>query len=540
MVSVDVASDTYQAYTYYEQGHHYWSGSTLGLMFIPIVTCATIEILAYSVRRYQGNLNDWSWKASFKTVIRHFPLCQPFVHLSYLLTLKTAKDEVKKAQKFYKSFEPMEVNDTNRNHYRSEVEKAAAKYEKAHSNYAKALTDFQELKLSEAFGEAAPQAVLQFAIIMQLGYVSPIQLLTIATSLFSFSLASAEIFLMMKTKNNDMKEASWRQTFLMVIPAMFAVVVPRILSLSMITAYCKEFAMFFIAAYILFNVLCNIRHFKRDPSKVLMGAMTNVFAPCIVIDEGSGFFKRSAVTSSILHILGQIFLVILVILHVMVPCPDIRSYSPILHCYQAKDLNSTGMRCPVVLSERSCSADGLQVNYDELNCRTDIFPIAWSLEGNYITVCQGILWWAPMAIVSSILVFLHLIGSLIIINYLSKIIDPIGMLKTSRSGCCYLMNCFVPAWSEDQADLCKPIEDFLEAPSKSTMKGANVKLQELFKPQLVDLSIDLGYDEVIRILIDDLNVPVSLKMLERSFKNGNSKVTKMFLRKLKQFTIPGE
>ena len=149
----------------------------------------------------------------------------------------------------------MEVNDTNRNHYRSEVEKAAAKYEKAHSNYAKALTDFQELKLSEAFGEAAPQAVLQFAIIMQLGYVSPIQLLTIATSLFSFSLASAEIFLMMKTKNNDMKEASWRQTFLIVIPAMFAVVVPRILSLSMITAYCKEFSMFFVAAYILFNVL---------------------------------------------------------------------------------------------------------------------------------------------------------------------------------------------------------------------------------------------------------------------------------------------
>ena len=86
-------------------------------------------------------------------------------------------------------------------YYKSQIENAASKHEEFNSIYAKTLTKFQEMKLFEAFGEAAPQAVLQFAIIIQLGYVSPVQLVTIITSLFSFSLTSAEIFLMMKTKN---------------------------------------------------------------------------------------------------------------------------------------------------------------------------------------------------------------------------------------------------------------------------------------------------------------------------------------------------
>ena len=87
--------------------------------------------------------------------------------------------------------------------YRSQVEKAASEFVQAKETYTKTMTEFQELKLYEAFGEAAPQAVLQFAIALQLGYVSPLHILTISTSLFSFSLASSEIFLLMKRKRKS-------------------------------------------------------------------------------------------------------------------------------------------------------------------------------------------------------------------------------------------------------------------------------------------------------------------------------------------------
>ena len=133
-VKVDVGSDCYQAYVYYDQGHYYWSGSTLALMFIPLVTSSFNEILTYFVMRKRGNIEDWSWKKSLKKVARHFPLVQPFVHFSYFLTLKSAKDEVVKAKKFYKKFDPKDITDANRNHYKAEIQKAAERYDQANSN----------------------------------------------------------------------------------------------------------------------------------------------------------------------------------------------------------------------------------------------------------------------------------------------------------------------------------------------------------------------------------------------------------------------
>ena len=121
---------------------------------------------------------------------------------------------MEKARKFYLQFKPELVTDENRSHYKTEIQKAAKEFVEANNTFKQLMTEFQELKLFEAFGEAAPQAVLQFAIILQLGYITPVQILTIITSLFSFSLASTEIFLMMKTKRKEIKEASWKETFI--------------------------------------------------------------------------------------------------------------------------------------------------------------------------------------------------------------------------------------------------------------------------------------------------------------------------------------
>ena len=156
-VSVDVGSDSYQAYVYYDQKHFYWSGSTLGLMFVPLITSSLTEILNYLVQKCQGKTDDWSWRKSLFRVARHIPLFQPIVHLSTFLTLKTAKNEIAKAQKLYEKFNPDDVVDENRAHFREQIEIAAVKFEEASTSYTKALTEFQELKLYEAFGEAAPQ-----------------------------------------------------------------------------------------------------------------------------------------------------------------------------------------------------------------------------------------------------------------------------------------------------------------------------------------------------------------------------------------------
>ena len=116
---------------------------------------------------------------------------------------------------------------------------------------------------------------------------------------------------------------------------MFVLVVPRILSMSLIVAYTKAFAIFFILALIFFNIVMNIPHLKKNPVQVLLGTMTNVFAPCIVIDEGSRFYKWAGTIASSIHALSLIVLNCLVIGGAIIPCPDLlkKSYPPVLHCY---------------------------------------------------------------------------------------------------------------------------------------------------------------------------------------------------------------
>ena len=253
------------------------------------------------------------------------------------------------------------------------------------------------------------------------------------------------------------------------------------------------------------------------------------------MDKGSEFYKQSGVASSIFHIIGQILLILLVVFHVIIPCPkDNRSYSPVLHCFQLQNDNKNFemLRCPLLDSEMN-STQQCDIIYDKLKCKNYIFPITWSIDGNYVTVCEGIQWWLPLLIITCLLIFFHLIGCKIIIKYLNKILDPIYMLKKSKSEFCSLANCFQPAWSGSEGDILEIIEDFLSSPSKNSLKRANVKLQQIFKSQLIDLSIDHGYIEIVQIIVDELNIPVTFKMLQRSFQNGNAKISKILLKKLK-------
>ena len=208
------------------------------------------------------------------------------------------------------------------------------------------MTDFQDMKLYEAFGESAPQAALQMAIILQIGSVSATQMFSIFTSLLSLTLGATEIMLMMKTKNKTIKEASWKETWILVFPVMFCVVVPRILCISLIMAYAKEYVLVFVILYILLNMAINYDHIQRDPGHVMLGIFTNLFAPCIVIQEGSSFFKRSGAAASILHAVGLSCLFLSVIGGGINLCPDtsMNRHTPILHCFDGGFPNATSMQ----------------------------------------------------------------------------------------------------------------------------------------------------------------------------------------------------
>ena len=57
-----------------------------------------------------------------------------------------------------------------------------------------------DLKLYEAFLEGGPQSIVQLMIVMQGGLINYFQIVTIITSLLSFTLAATEIYLRYPTK----------------------------------------------------------------------------------------------------------------------------------------------------------------------------------------------------------------------------------------------------------------------------------------------------------------------------------------------------
>ena len=82
-----------------------------------------------------------------------------------------------------------------------------------------------------------------------------------------------------------------------------------------------------------------------------------------------------------------------------------------------------------------------------------------------VTFCgDDFSWWLPLAVTCGCFMFLHIISIIVIIHVLSKTLDPIQMLKMSRS--CFPSKFLQPLWNEDEKDILDPISDFLEETSK--------------------------------------------------------------------------
>ena len=535
--TADHVTDGVQAWEYKKNGDNRWAGLTVALMFLPMATSCMIEIMNNTLKYFRGRSDLVSWKQSLKRIASHFPLFQPMVHIWFFLKLRKSKGIMLKARKFYQSFKPEDVTSDNLFHHQIQVKKAAKDYAGARNAFSSLKTEFQEMKLYEAFGEAAPQAVLQFSIILQLGYITPLQCFTIATSIFSFSLNSATIFLLMKTKRRDIKEAS-AKTLLFVFPMMFCIVIPRILSMSLVAAYAKYYFAIFLVIMVAANAIVNFPHFRRDPGQAFLGVMTNTFAPCIIIEEGSGFFRRSGITSSVLHCLAQISLFCLVFFHAFEPCPnfDKRIYAPLSHCYMYNITSKDTLKFGTMARSCNDSRVFLDCKMNMVTSKIDVslvenygmIPILSREEGSRhprFSVCFDIPWWRPLAICIGVLIFFQLIGILLIALFLDRIIDPIFMFKISKF--CFPTRICEPIWNEENVDFFlkkETVDSFLQYPCQSLLKPDN----------LFQISIENDFHEIINIALNKMENPIKIdkKLVDEAYLKGSVKTIKMLLRKI--------
>ena len=136
---------------------------------------------------------------------------------------------------------------------------------------------------------------------------------------------------------------------------MMAVVIPRLISISFIISYLKQWIFLVVFLMVIISCLANFRFLKRDPGKTFLGCLTNVFAPVIVIDEGSTFFLKSAIISNILHG-GSLFVLALLVTSgaldsTCLLLPHGNTQPSIFHCFRRDDFiqNSTIItRCPIL------------------------------------------------------------------------------------------------------------------------------------------------------------------------------------------------
>ena len=432
----------------------------------------------------------------------------------------------------------------DRKAYQEDVEEAADDYVTAKENYKQLMTDFQEMKLFEVFGESAPQVTLQVAIVLQVGSINAIQIFTILTSLLSLTLGASEILLMMKTKNKEIKEASWQETWILVFPVMLFVVIPRILCLSLIMAYTKEYIFLFFFIGILMALIINRSHVERDPGDAIVGILTNIFAPCIVIQEGSSFFEHSGVTFSILHSIGLLGLFVLVTLGVINVCPDTASkrYTPILHCFDMPALKKQySQRCHFdEMFLKNCTETfTVQSMNDTVDCTEYIFSMDLSLpltdentsySAGSIVICGDNPWWLPLAITCGVLVIFLILSIFLVSKVLTKMLDPISKLSMSLH-CFYPTKCFGKVWTEDQMHILDPICSFMENPSRDKLDTANQILQAKTGQNLIELSIQNDYHEAMNLMFYELDepIPITNDMIELVIKKGSPKMIDMIL-----------
>ena len=143
----------------------------------------------------------------------------------------------------------------------------------------------------------------------------------------------AQALLLNPTKRNQVKEESWKHTWLILFPIMLLITTPRLASASLLLSYAKEYTFIFLALFVFAGLLINLYPYAlRDPAQAFFGIMSNLYSPCVVIEEGSKFLAKSSIAATILHCLNLVVLLSLVLSESgFTPKKD--ENPPLIHCF---------------------------------------------------------------------------------------------------------------------------------------------------------------------------------------------------------------
>ena len=330
----------YDVYTDIQAGREHWNNNdilwaiaTWVLMFVPAMLSFAIEVTL-----------ERSMESLIK-VMGHLPLFQSFYHIYIIRQLKAEGDEIQDHEKFYADLDFDNLPDG----IQTELRTRCNKRREAKLQYTKLLANLQTQKLFEGFGESAPEAVLQIYIVLVKGRCSKTVLMSIITSFISLSKCAMGTYLTMPTKGKDVKEASWKTKLFFVLPSMIMIATPRIVSLSILTSYLKEWVFLAIFLMVVINCLANCRFVWRDPAKAIFGCLVNVFCPVIVVEDGSTFFFKSALIGTLMHAASLISLMAAILSGALNPFPCNRSQPSVLHCFTFENFVNAYpvMRCPL-------------------------------------------------------------------------------------------------------------------------------------------------------------------------------------------------
>ena len=227
---------------------------------------------------------------------------------------------------------------------------------------------------------------------------------------------------------------------------MFGITIPRLLSASLVIAYMKGMTMLFVVAYFIISslIMCHPHvtrgSAKNDPSNAFLGILTNLFSPCIIIEEGSKFLAKSSIVAILSHCLTQAVILLVTVGKIITITAS--ENPPILHCFPDVDYNittnSTFSRCLI---------RGEQLT----NCTDGMF---YSNGNNkYATFCHDIEWWLPLVVICTSLI-VTLLLTLPLTFFLNCLIDPINLAITSKNclECCLPRpsGCLPPVWNGEK------------------------------------------------------------------------------------------
>ena len=149
------------------------------------------------------------------------------------------------------------------------------------------------------------------------------------------------------------KESTWKPKFLVVFPCMLTIIIPRLISVGILTSYMKGYIFVILFLNVGINCLCNCKFLWRDAAEAIRGCLTNIFAPTIVIEEGSTFFIKSAMVSQMMYSLSLIIFMLTTIFggfestSMLMPCG--KTQPSMFHCFGDGGVyeNYTTIRCPL-------------------------------------------------------------------------------------------------------------------------------------------------------------------------------------------------